>query len=118
MQHVNGHIPLHRRELAQVAEQVLQHGLLLLRAVGELIQPVWNTSPSSTKIAMDIHFFPCSISFTYWEEMPRRSASSSLLIRASFRLWYTRSPTAFCSASFFSLSSIVSHPLSQTLDID
>lgn len=102
MQHVNGHIPLHRRELAQVAEQVLQHGLLLLRAV----------------IAMDIHFFPCSISFTYWEEMPRRSASSSLLIRASFRLWYTRSPTAFCSASFFSLSSIVSHPLSQTLDID
>lgn len=39
MQHVNGHIPLHRRELAQVAEQVLQHGLLLLCAVGELIQP-------------------------------------------------------------------------------
>ena len=37
MQHVNGHIPLHRRELAQVAEQVLQHGLLLLRAVGELM---------------------------------------------------------------------------------
>ncbi len=54
-----------------------------------------------------MHFFPCSISLTYWGVMFSRSARVSRLIFAAVRRAYTRAPTSFIIC-LFSKSSMVS----------